>query len=168
MLNSLVRWMLILVGEKMFRKLFGGWSHTTQKAGGGRSEAIAALQALDHAITTIHPDKYFDPHDAACELQPYLVNINTLLGRSEAERFNPVEYNAIVERMTFFAERGMLGTVVKASEPLPVIHALILGILHEVRIRHNKDLHDGINLGREVGTSTQTLIEFLNRASSTQ
>jgi hypothetical protein len=152
----------------MFAKFFGKKSLDRTEVGRGRAEAVTTLQMLDQAIMSIHPDRYVDQHDAAVELQPYLVNINTMLGRPATERFFPVEYDAVVDRMTSFANKGLLGRIVHAAKPLPVIHALTQGVLHEVRIRHNKDRHNEVNLGREVQCSTQTLIDFLNRAASSR
>jgi len=117
---------------------------------------------------SIHPERFGELHDAACVLQPYLVNVNTLLGRPEVERFFPIEYESLVDRSVFYANKGLLGQVLQASKPLPVIHALLEGMLHQLRIRHNKDEHNEDNLGREVQSSTLSLIDFLNRAASSQ
>ena len=152
----------------MLGKLFGRKSANTSVAGSGRSDAITALQELDIAIESIHPERYGDEHEAAGELQSYLVNINTMLGRPETERFYPVAYDALLARAIFFSERGLLLPLLEASKPLPVIHALMQGVLHELRIRHNKHEHNEINFGREVQSSTQTLIGYLNRASSSR
>lgn len=143
----------------MFTKLFG---NRKEKFGRGRSEAIVTLQLLDYAVRSIHPDKYISDMDAAMELQPLRVSVNVMLGRHETERFFPIEYQAVVDRISFYARKNLLGEVERLSREIPVVNALIHGALHEVRIVVNKQQHDSVNLGAEVQSTTKTLVDFLN------
>ena len=71
-----------------------------------------------------------------------------------------------MQRLDHYRSRNMLGQVLQLAKPLPVMDALLQGALHEYKIRHHKGQHDGINLGKEVQSSTLTLIDFMNRCAS--
>jgi len=144
----------------VFSKLFG-----KRKSDREQQQAVQVLHRLDVAIRHVHPDRFIDPSEAALEAQPILVNINALLGRPKTERFFPIEYEALLDRIDYCAERQLLEPLLAASRMEPVFDALIRGVSHEWQLRLNKHRHDNVNLGREIKASTLTLIDFLNRHS---
>ena len=148
--------------------MFGKWFGKVPKEGSGQNESVKALYALDAAIMEVHPERFPDPLDAAMVVNSVLVNVNTLLGRDDTERFFPIDYDAVVQRIDFYAKRNLLGQILQVSKTVPVVDALLQGTLHEYKIRHHKMRHDAANLGKEVQSSTLTLIDFLNRCAKTR
>lgn len=97
------------------RSIFALVLRKETQALGGRSDAIMTLQKLDTAIVSIRPEKYWDDTDAAIELSALRVSVNTMLGRPQTERFFPVEYNAVVDRIEFYSRKGLLDELMKYS-----------------------------------------------------
>jgi hypothetical protein len=145
----------------MFKRLLGDTDGEVE--GRGLSEALTALQALDEAILSIHPDRYVIDEDASHDIQPLLDIISTFLGRPDSERSCPIEYEAVVARIGDYVDGNLLAPMLATIQPMMVPNALLLGALHEYKLRHQEQQHDATNLGREVQSSTLTLIELLNR-----
>jgi hypothetical protein len=146
----------------MFRKLFG--RKTSSPA--YDEHAAAALHLLDAAIRGVHPDRFHDELDAAVHIQMPLVMANTMMGRPQEYRFGPLDYEAFVKRFVVYTQKGLLDEAMKISEKNQTMHALMRGIWHEFKLRHLlKQPHDQMNLGKEVQSSTKTLIDFMNRVA---
>ena len=154
-------------GLNVFSNLFGRRGNAGHQPETVQTEAVEALHALDSAIKSMHPNRYGSVSDAAEDMRRYLSNINTFLGRPETERCFPIDYDAVVRRLDFFATRGLLEPVVEAATSLPVMEALMKSTLHEYKMRTHNARHDGVNLGAEVKALTVGLLDFLNRVGTT-
>ena len=129
--------------------------------------AIKALQLLDTAIRTVHPDRFLDKTDAMMMINGPLITTNGLLGRPDTERFFPLDYEALIARFYVLADKVLLQSAVNIMMQEPVTHGLMRGIFHEYQLRHVlKVAYDPLNFGKEVRSSTLTLIDFMNRVAS--
>jgi hypothetical protein len=131
------------------------------------AKAIKALQLLDAAIRTIHPDRFMDNADAMMLINGPLIITNGLLGRPDTERFFPLDYEALIQRFYDLADQAQLQNTMNVMMQEPVTHGLMRGVFHEYHLRHVlKAPHDALNLGKEVRSSTLTLLDFMNRVAS--
>jgi hypothetical protein len=133
-------------------------------------DAVETLQLLDVVIRQIHPDRFFgDVHEAVPYVNPPRIAVNAFLGRPPTERFFPIEYEAVLSRFAHYVNKNLAAEAMKLSEQMPMMHALMRGVRHEYKLRRVLGKpHDQFNLGREVESTTKTLIDCLNQGASTR
>ena len=56
---------------------------------------------------------------------------NNWLGRHDTERFFPLDYDALLQRMAFFQSRNMLSEALQISKGDVVLEGLLRGVWHE-------------------------------------
>jgi hypothetical protein len=116
---------------------------------------VDADKIFADAIKEVHPDRFVDPLEATVWIQPIIVNINTMIGRGNEERFFPIEYDRVVEYMKLYDKRGLLPQVLDSARGDAVLSALFLAATLEAHVS------DPV-----LRPQAELLISYLNRHSS--
>jgi hypothetical protein len=112
------------------------------------------MRLVAAAIREIHPERFVTELDASTEIQPRLVSINTMLGRPQTERFFPIEFDRVVQRVRHYHSHGILGRVVQVSKSDLVLAALIAAAIQE-----------GHPAGERLKPKTNLWLSYLNKYS---
>jgi hypothetical protein len=136
--------------------MFGWFKSKSGKSGKG-SDAASEEQILDAAIREVHPDRFVTPEDGALVVQPILATINTLVGRPDTERFFPIRFDDVVQRVRQLHHSGQLQRLIQvvAAGGDPVLAGLVIAAVQE-----------GQPLGARFRNKTEFLISCLNRYSN--
>jgi hypothetical protein len=76
-----------------------GWLKFKRRGGATTANASSEEQMLDAAIHEVNPDRFESDIDAALVVQPKVATINLMLGRPNAERFLPIKFDGLVQRV---------------------------------------------------------------------
>jgi hypothetical protein len=118
---------------------------------------VDADKMFADAIKEVHPDRFVDPLEATTWIQPIIVNINTLTGRGNEERFFAIDYDRVVDYMRLYDKRGLLPQVLDSARGDAVISALFLAATLEAH------LSDTV-----LRPQAELLISYLNRHSNNE
>jgi hypothetical protein len=126
-------------------------------------EAIEILKGLDKAIQNVHPDRFFDPLDAALASQPIIVLLNRIMGTPDEYRFKAVDYESWVSAVERIRAKGLMDRYVQVSVGDIFALSMLASAAYELRLRNKGEKEDAINLRSEVRESTKSMLMFLNK-----
>jgi hypothetical protein len=133
-----------------------GWLKSKRRGGATTANASSEEQMLDAAIHEVNPDRFESDIDAALVVQPKVATINLMLGRPNAERFLPIKFDDVVQRVPELQDMGRLQKLIDFATDNPVVAGLITAALQE---NHP--------LGAQLRHKTEFLISCLNSQSKT-
>jgi hypothetical protein len=125
------------------------------------AEKVMALVA--NAVRQVHPGRFVDPSDAALVCQPELAALNTLLGRGDSSRFDPVTFEEIVSRVRFYEERGLLNKLETISSVDEIVSGVIMAAVHEIELSRKQQKYSSSNKGAEIREGAEFIFRCLNR-----
>ncbi len=135
------------------------WSWFKSK-GTKNAERVMALVA--NAVRQVHPGRFVDPSDAALVCQPELAALNTLLGRGDSSRFDPVAFQDIVSRVRFYEERGLLGKLETISAVDEIVLGVIMAAVHEIELSKKQQQYSSSNKGADIREGAEFALRCLN------
>jgi hypothetical protein len=132
------------------------WFKSKRRDGDTTANASSEEQMLDAAIREVNPDRFESDIDAALVVRPKLATVNLMLGRSNAERFLPINFDDVVQRVRELQDMGRLQKFINFALDNSVVAGLITAVLQE---NHP--------LGAQLRHKTEYLISCLNAQSKT-
>lgn len=78
-------------------------------------QSVVVLAGIERASAFVSPERFVTPEDAAFFVQPYLVTLSRMLGRSEAQRFLPVSLGHFTSKIYEYSKTGQLDRLMTAA-----------------------------------------------------